>query len=105
LCSCHCAYRDLHSLPTRRSSDLNCDISDILISIQAVILKPAGKLRRSLLVGVIELLQSPWTVGTGCMPVFTKTLAGAATPHSSRSEEHTSELQSPYDLVCRLLLE
>src|SRR5207248_10143456 len=24
-------------------------------------------------------------------------------PH--RSEEHTSELQSPYDLVCRLLLE
>src|SRR5437867_8839807 len=30
-----------------------------------------------------------------------------ATPQSrsSRSEEHTSELQSPYDLVCRLLLE
>src|SRR5207248_3821304 len=28
-------------------------------------------------------------------------------PHSvtKRSEEHTSELQSPYDLVCRLLLE
>src|SRR5207248_6244821 len=25
--------------------------------------------------------------------------------HLSRSEEHTSELQSPYDLVCRLLLE
>src|SRR5437867_10165596 len=24
---------------------------------------------------------------------------------SVRSEEHTSELQSPYDLVCRLLLE
>src|SRR6202047_5564350 len=24
--------------------------------------------------------------------------------HSYRSEEHTSELQSPYDLVCRLLL-
>src|SRR5437867_9601753 len=23
----------------------------------------------------------------------------------TRSEEHTSELQSPYDLVCRLLLE
>src|SRR5437867_12152616 len=29
------------------------------------------------------------------------------TPHGPlpRSEEHTSELQSPYDLVCRLLLE
>src|SRR5207248_4839738 len=26
-------------------------------------------------------------------------------PHQPRSEEHTSELQSPYDLVCRLLLE
>src|SRR5207248_5095994 len=25
--------------------------------------------------------------------------------HGRRSEEHTSELQSPYDLVCRLLLE
>src|SRR5438094_6756678 len=25
--------------------------------------------------------------------------------HAARSEEHTSELQSPYDLVCRLLLE
>src|SRR5437867_13401753 len=24
---------------------------------------------------------------------------------NGRSEEHTSELQSPYDLVCRLLLE
>src|SRR5437867_7537013 len=24
---------------------------------------------------------------------------------TGRSEEHTSELQSPYDLVCRLLLE
>src|SRR5207248_6509498 len=28
-----------------------------------------------------------------------------AGPHSTRLEEHTSELQSPYDLVCRLLLE
>src|SRR5207249_12229877 len=29
----------------------------------------------------------------------------AATPSRSRSEEHTSELQSRFDLVCRLLLE
>src|SRR5437867_5142605 len=28
-----------------------------------------------------------------------------ATVIAFRSEEHTSELQSPYDLVCRLLLE
>src|SRR2546430_12532477 len=32
------------------------------------------------------------------------TLAGA-TPDGSRSEEHTSELQSQSNLVCRLLLE
>src|SRR5437867_106607 len=32
---------------------------------------------------------------------------GGADPRAllPRSEEHTSELQSPYDLVCRLLLE
>src|SRR5207248_4339373 len=31
--------------------------------------------------------------------------AGAVAAGGVRSEEHTSELQSPYDLVCRLLLE
>src|SRR5437867_8870131 len=30
---------------------------------------------------------------------------GSSFPGYGRSEEHTSELQSPYDLVCRLLLE
>src|SRR5437867_6248648 len=32
-------------------------------------------------------------------------LSDAAGESERRSEEHTSELQSPYDLVCRLLLE
>src|SRR5207248_7240377 len=36
-----------------------------------------------------------------CFPAGT--VSGA--PKVRRSEEHTSELQSPYDLVCRLLLE
>src|SRR6266540_2784255 len=31
--------------------------------------------------------------------------ARPADPHRPRSEEHTSELQSHHDLVCRLLLE
>src|SRR5437867_5899319 len=35
-------------------------------------------------------------------PIHTTTIREGVTP---RSEEHTSELQSPYDLVCRLLLE
>src|SRR5437867_5970908 len=34
---------------------------------------------------------------------FTRPRSSRATP--ARSEEHTSELQSPYDLVCRLPLE
>src|SRR5207248_9299712 len=37
-----------------------------------------------------------------CPGVSTKVIG---LPPPSRSEEHTSELQSPYDLVCRLLLE
>src|SRR5207248_5113022 len=32
-------------------------------------------------------------------------IAAQLTSVNTRSEEHTSELQSPYDLVCRLLLE
>src|SRR5207248_8357337 len=50
----------------------------------------------------------------GTMPVRTVAIATYSTaemtrapmiPSGRRSEEHTSELQSPYDLVCRLLLE
>src|SRR5207248_10462823 len=44
-----------------------------------------------------------------CRSTAEKLLAGcsgsARHPAIWRSEEHTSELQSPYDLVCRLLLE
>src|SRR5207248_9942391 len=32
-------------------------------------------------------------------------MSGGCDGEQGRSEEHTSELQSPYDLVCRLLLE
>src|SRR5207248_4552810 len=41
-------------------------------------------------------------------PTATSGTTNDSPPASSahpRSEEHTSELQSPYDLVCRLLLE
>src|SRR5438094_7082932 len=46
----------------------------------------------------------------GTAPTTSSTqYAGAFSVNSNgkqvRSEEHTSELQSPYDLVCRLLLE
>src|SRR5207248_6573505 len=36
---------------------------------------------------------------------FEMAVFATGTPSTTRSEEHTSELQSPYDLVCRLLLE
>src|SRR5207248_8305723 len=65
-------HRDLHSFPTRRSSDL--------LSRDAC----ARRRARAAQVGHV-LSRQP---GAGI-----------------RSEEHTSELQSPYDLVCRLLLE
>src|SRR6478736_5044785 len=38
---------------------------------------------------------------TWCVPARTR----ASSPRSARSEEHTSELQSQSNLVCRLLLE
>src|SRR5215467_15231014 len=51
-----------------------------------------------------DLLLQPWR---RCGPRCPSDRAGAASPVRSapRSEEHTSELQSPCNLVCRLLLE
>src|SRR6266487_564249 len=42
---------------------------------------------------------------SGMKSRITTTLLGVVAPRSDRSEEHTSELQSPVHLVCRLLLE
>src|SRR5437588_9730505 len=51
----------------------------------------------------------PHPAGTGQQPRFDETAADRELPHQdqqrNRSEEHTSELQSHSDLVCRLLLE
>src|SRR5207248_8858352 len=52
--------------------------------------------------------QSPRRAVTSYLPVGKSASFVGVTPSreiSPRSEEHTSELQSPYDLVCRLLLE
>src|SRR5260370_31051986 len=44
--------------------------------------------------------------GTGCPPLrASRARRAAATSAGHRSEEHTSELQSHLNLVCRLLLE
>src|SRR5207248_9920240 len=46
----------------------------------------------------------PFLLGAGLSLYLFPTL-GSGRAARCRSEEHTSELQSPYDLVCRLLLE
>src|SRR5256885_5433572 len=47
-------------------------------------------------------LPEPWL--SACWPALPRQ-CGAGRAELSRSEEHTSELQSPCNLVCRLLLE
>src|SRR5207253_9914049 len=74
-------HRDLHSFPTRRSSDLP---------------------RHGASGG--RLADGPCDVGVGTCCAASPTAPHVPTP-TSRSEEHTSELQSRGHLVCRLLLE
>src|SRR5207248_9565584 len=81
---CYCPPRGLHSFPTRRSSDLGAP---------ARVARP-GLARRGRAGGA-----------AGRRPVPPRPAAAPGSAGDARSEEHTSELQSPYDLVCRLLLE
>src|SRR5207244_6994052 len=95
----------LYSFPTRRSSDLlmlraRCSELSGGATSTPVNAVPAGT-------GV--LLSVPFdarhfTKSTGCMEAFRSTHAPSRPAfHEARSEEHTSELQSPDQLVCRLL--
>src|SRR5690348_7170948 len=84
-------HRSLHSFPTRRSSDL---LQSLLGG------GPFESLIRLLSHDnqIIELAPT--------LPVVVaKTFDSIVMPVLSRSEEHTSELQPPVHLVCRLLLE
>src|SRR5699024_11672301 len=95
------APHPLHSFPTRRSSDL-------FHRSEGVELFQVVRLR---LGGGDEVLQGGFSEGfipfggpTGQRPGALEGWPDAA--HEwHRSEEHTSELQSRFDLVCRLLLE
>src|SRR5690349_23858926 len=88
-------HRDLHSFPTRRSSDLrierhNAGSSKVLALQQA---RSDNRDGNGLSQRVLVCGQEA-TTG--------RDHPGALT---ERSEEHTSELQSRRELVCRLLLE
>src|SRR5947208_4701780 len=77
-------HRDLHSFPTRRSSDLDSIASESTMRYHSRV-----RMRAS---------------GTRCAS-SARSSPNSSSSGSPRSEEHTSELQSPDHLVCRLLLE
>src|SRR5690606_42000017 len=84
-------HRALHSFPTRRSSDLASG---------AARRRAAAARRRRARPGVRALHASPKNLPAPITPV------GEPSHRTRRrSEEHTSELQSRENLVCRLLLE
>src|SRR5207249_10468064 len=94
--------RHLHSFPTRRSSDLAEHGG------QGIGVSRGGKRNRpEPNKGVCSMCGKQIQRGERrCNP---RTVGGAFKTAKSlqdaRSEEHTSELQSRFDLVCRLLLE
>src|SRR5690348_15471840 len=98
VCSCmHCffassgARRDLHSFPTRRSSDLSDLRRPHAPEVMYVEELASGSARRC------DRARAERSDAHA--------LEGSAGRVRERSEEHTSELQSPVHLVCRLLLE
>src|SRR5205085_12125025 len=93
--------RDLHSFPTRRSSDLGPWSWPSWSSISAG-LPPS---RRS---GAWQARCGPARAASepNCPPLARAALRRRRPRQGTRrSEEHTSELQSQSNLVCRLLLE
>src|SRR5437773_3516072 len=89
---CPTPHRALHSFPTRRSSDLGW----------AHMARPSSK---SGLAGIMVGCRTPGSPRSIMISVPRSTCCEIACAISPRSEEHTSELQSHHDLVCRLLLE
>src|SRR5437764_9274855 len=93
-CHLYGDHRILHSFPTRRSSDLNRTLEGVAAySAFGANLTGHGDAER--LQGV--RISSHAFEMLGAQAALGRTLL--------RSEEHTSELQSPMYLVCRLLLE
>src|SRR5688572_31498024 len=60
---------------------------------------------RSTLFPYTTLFRSPCVIPSRARPPLAASCASRATRGRPRSEEHTSELQSQSNLVCRLLLE
>src|SRR5699024_11556937 len=88
----------LHSFPTRRSSDLITSP----FTIGATSSPSLFSLSLSIVYSILYFSSSPFlSIVLIACSVAISTLSS----FPLRSEEHTSELQSRFDLVCRLLLE
>src|SRR5690606_41721658 len=99
-----CDHRVLHSFPTRRSSDLVLLGDDVAVA--------GDGLDDLAEVGRLLLVDEEDAAAAGALEWFEDGLApeliderGDLGLVAGRSEEHTSELQSRENLVCRLLLE
>src|SRR5699024_12740609 len=91
---------DLHSFPTRRSSDL--DVTIVLVVRDQLSLLNSVYLQR---VKSLTLMPSFSEYVDRSLALGRFDLERSFAQWYDRSEEHTSELQSRFDLVCRLLLE
>src|SRR5699024_12816655 len=96
----HHTDQPLHSLPTRRSSDLQAPGHSATPG-WVLSVDPQGQVLMT--PQVRTELQEDQTVQLWTKPSATEPLRSHLRSH--RSEEHTSELQSRFDIVCRLLLE
>src|SRR5207247_10949332 len=96
-CTPHPHLRAAHSFPTRRSSDLGGVPGEALNGAARAVGERAPEAR---------IIENPFQVMRQRRPVGrTEVERRVAERLAVRSEEHTSELQSRVDLVCRLLLE
>src|SRR5688500_20001067 len=96
------AHRARHSFPTRRSSDLNCcaDAHGTRSPQRSPSAPEAVHASAKTHTIVVRRMQeAPFP------PRAATEAGGDGKQRPLRSEEHTSELQSPCNLVCRLLLE
>src|SRR5699024_11352500 len=101
----HSVSPDLDSFPTRRSSDLAKKACESIPLCHPI---PLGKITVDFEVdptqGSVTIITNVKTKGgTGVeMEALSAASTAALTLVIIRSEEHTSELQSRFDLVCRL---
>src|SRR5690606_39476579 len=98
----HPSPPDLHSFPTRRSSDLPMPFSLGIVHGYGFSGAGSNLWTRSV---VRALCHLGHTVHVVCQESRPEAYDFVAEAISYRSEEHTSELQSRENLVCRLLLE